>query len=161
MVVVIAELQAGAAAQLAGAVEAVGAALPAVEVAPLCLVDPGNDQVAMPEGEGRVDDAFAFRPQQAVVRMGRRRRQPHAVEQGADGLRGLVEVAGELHLAVAQGRDAPQRAAKVALQLVAHGVELHARVGDAWAVRGPGGRGCSRQQAFQDEAPVQAHAGTR
>ncbi len=78
-----------------------------------------------------------------VVDVAGGRGQAILVEDGANVLRSVVEVAGEFDFLVADGGDFGDGAFEVGLHGVAHGVELHADgVNVMCGVRGPGWLGC-------------------
>src|SRR5260370_26872728 len=143
--IVVAELDAGLFAGLAGAIEEVGGAPPATGLGALLFVDPGANDVAVADDFRGLQSFRPFFLDNVVGDVARRRGQAILVEDRADVLRRMVEVAGEFGFLVPGGSDFRDGAFEVGLHGVAHGVELEAdAVNVMCGVRCPGwlGGGC-------------------
>src|SRR4029077_17786711 len=138
-VIVIAELDAGLFAGIAGAIEEIRGALPAAGFDALLFVNPGTNDVAVADDLGGLE---SFRPllfDDVVANVAGRRGQAVLVQDGADVFRRVIEVAGKFDFLVADGSDFRDGAFEVGLHGVAHGVELEAdAVNVMRGVRSPG-----------------------
>src|SRR5882672_2120205 len=145
--IVVPELDARFLAGLTGAVEQIHGALPSAGLHALLFVNPRTDDVA-------VADDFrgfqSFRPlffDDVVADVAGRGGQAILVEDLANVLRRMIEVAGKFHFLVADGGDFRDGACEVRFHGVANGVELDADAIDfVRGVHGPGwaqsGQGC-------------------
>src|SRR5713226_4819320 len=142
--IVVAELDAGLFASLAGAIEEVSGAPPATGLDALLFVDPGANDVAVADDLRGLQSFRPFFLANVVAHVAGRRGQAILVEGCADVLRRMIEVAGEFDFLVPGGSDFRDGAFEVGFHGVAHGVELEADAVNVMCVRSPGrlGGGC-------------------
>ena len=145
--IVVGELDAGLLAGFAGFVEEIHGALPSAGLDALLFINPGTDHVTMAHDFRGLQ---SFRPlffDDVIADMAGGGSQGALVEDGADILRRMIEVAGEFHFLVAGGGYFREGAFEVGFHGVANGVELDADTVDfVRGVCGPGwpGGGCKR-----------------
>src|SRR5712664_1222346 len=137
--IVVGELDACFLAGFAGAIEEIDGALPSAGLHALLFVNPGADDVTVADDFRGLQ---SFRPlffDDVVADVTGGGGQGVLVEDGADILRRMIEVAGEFDFLVADGCDFGERALEVGFHGVANGVELDADTVDfVRRVRGPG-----------------------
>src|SRR5258708_30450861 len=135
--IVIAELDAGFFAGFAGAIEKIGGALPSAGLDALLFVDPGANDVAVADDFRGLQSLRPLFLDDVVAYVAGRRGQAILVEDRADVLRRMVEVAGEFDFLVAGGSDFRDGAFEVGFHGVALGVELEADAVNVMMLRSP------------------------
>ncbi len=125
-VIVIGQLQSRGLDLLAGLVERLGHALPAVDVRAQLLVDPGERDVREAHGVRVCDHRIQAGRQLRIVEVHRHGRKSQAVQQRFH-LRGrAAEEVRELDFLVADRGDLLQRAFEVGFEKISHRIELEA-----------------------------------
>src|SRR6266852_5409841 len=122
--IVIRELDASLLRRFPGAVERFSGVLPAVAFFALRNINPRAHDERLPDRVGGFECLRPLFLNRVVRNVFRRRSKLVAVENGADFLRRLGEVARELEFFVANLRNLRDGALEILLHEVAHGVEL-------------------------------------
>src|SRR5207247_1250870 len=122
--IVIRELQTQLPCHRAGAVEQARHALVAIERAPLVRCMPGNGHLAFPAHAGVFQRAAPVALEGLEGHMRGRGGEPALLKRDPHLAWRLPVIAGELDLAVPDGRHPVERALEIPLQGAAHGVEL-------------------------------------